>query len=217
MKKIVISCEDQQQKDKLLKEISAKAGESVKIIVEQQHSRQERNSTSSSNILSIYVAILLLKIIFEIDNTILEPYLGDLYGLIQIFIDYLVKKTRREPPSQASFDMNTDILESYFCCDNIDCETEQNQGFLQSYKGYTILILRIIIKNIETFTFKHGMEKIVRIFRRVIQELGNVDYELKTEAIILIRCLILPHTITSDVYKSFKKSNIFSFEEKVDI
>jgi hypothetical protein len=100
----------------------------------------------------------------------------------------LVKKTRRDPPSQASFDVNTDILEGYFVCENIDVETEQNAGFLPFYKGYTIVILRIIMRNIEHFHSKNGMSDLAHIFKRVIQDLGNVDYELKTEAIILIRC-----------------------------
>jgi hypothetical protein len=72
------------------------------------------------------------------------------------------------------------------------------------------------MRNIEHFHSKNGMSDLAHIFKRVIQDLGNVDYELKTEAIILIRCLILPSTVTSDVYKPFKK-DIFTFEEKVQV
>ena len=79
MKKIVTSCVDNNQKQKLLKDISDKAGESVKIIVQQPQMRNDRSSTNAGIILSIYVAILQLKIIFEIDNSLLEPHLDDLY------------------------------------------------------------------------------------------------------------------------------------------
>ena len=80
MKKILTSCSDKHEKDKLLNEVAKKAGESVKIIVEQQTHRTDRNSVSSNNILTIYAAILFIKIIFEIDNSILEPILDNLYG-----------------------------------------------------------------------------------------------------------------------------------------
>ena len=50
MKKILTSCTDKQEKDKLLKDVAQKAGESVKIIVEQQSHAGERRSVSSNNI-----------------------------------------------------------------------------------------------------------------------------------------------------------------------
>ena len=70
--------------------------------------------------------------------------------LTQLFYEQLLKKIIKDSNSNGSeepvhFDENKDILDKLFECHNIDMQ-DVKQTIRPFYKGYAILLMRILIK-----------------------------------------------------------------------
>ena len=135
VRKIILLNTDRNIRISFLQEICKKATESVTGIV---RNYKDRMSTANGNLISLWVAILMLNIVFEFKPEIFHIYqvLNPLFDLIKIFIDYLIKKPNRDEKESNSYEYNEDVINKYFRCKNIDPYPESSLTPRNYYKGY---------------------------------------------------------------------------------
>lgn len=198
-----------------LLQICEKAGESVTYTVKNY---KDKGQNPNGNLVSLWVAILLFKLVYELKPESLVKYISSLFDLIKIFIEYLVKKNTREEDKEVKFDPNEDILDKFFVCENIDPYPEINSSPRNYYKGYSILILRILVYHINFLAKNSKNKNVIPIFSQILEKVGYYDYDIKIEALMLVRCLVLPRSIRSPIYKKLtNKIDNFTNETKIKI
>lgn len=202
MKKIYL-LSDSEQREKLLIEICQQAGNSVNLVVQ---TYKEKDQHSSGDFLSLWVAILHFKLIYEIKPDLLIDYISPLFDLIIIFIEYISKNSKREEEPEVEFNTDKDILDKYFFCENLDIMTETNSNSKSYYKGYAIIILRILIYHLNISWNLKSKSSIMSIFTQIFQKVGYTDYDLKIEALMMVKCIVLPNLVTSPVYRKVSEN-----------
>lgn len=197
--KRILFIDEPAQRAEHITDITQRATNSLDTIVKSY--REKTGGVSQGNVLSLWVAILQLKLIYEIRPELLVSLIGPITELIKIFVEYMIKKSgREENQTDVSFDENKDVVDSFFYCEDINPYTENVSPRLY-YKGYSIILLRMLVINFNSLLSNWKERSIIPIFQNVLQKISFADYDLKIEALMLIKCIVLPHLVISKVYK----------------
>jgi hypothetical protein len=237
--KRILVLSDSETRDSYLDKILAKSNESIRAILS---TNRDGNRAEAQDTLSLWIAVLLYKFIYEYKPELLEGLLQDFIELAKLFCENLKnKKASKEVQTlddQVHFDPDEDIIEKFFVCFNVDSQEPRNisKGY---YKGYSVLVMRILMKFVDkdclpyfdqfssdTINFptqkKHLKFEIPHVLLDVCSDLlGNPtpsEYDIKLEIIMLLRCLIIPQSVKSPVYKKLAVDKDFlTAEHKIGI
>lgn len=225
---IKISCQAKQ--DEYLEDIKRKSIESLRNIL-MNPDREARAGENSENI-SIWFAILLIRLIFEAKPELLRDQIDCLQKLAETICEQMMpKKASRDQlalDEAITFDENQDLLDKLFNCPNPD-SLDSKMTSRAYHKGYTILSIRILVKFLDTQSIRSlesqeqpgqnqhvvRLDILMKIFSNLLK-LPSSDYELKIEVLMLLRCLIIPQTVKSPVYRPLcKDKDLFEMAHKV--
>jgi hypothetical protein len=226
--KILRLCDDHKRSE-YFEDIRNKASESIKMLINDRELRQPENQEG----LSLWVAILLYRIIYEIDYEVLREQLESLQKLAGMFCDQITNKKAPKDAviteSGVYFNENEDILDRLFVCHN----TDLNDGRANPrpyYKGYNILILRILMKFVDHKTVAsletpedqppqiQQQNSLFVVCNDLLKNSSSADYDIKIEVLMLMRCLIVPQTVKSPVYKGLAKDKDFlTLNQKINL
>lgn len=202
---------------KKLEYLTLQSKDTIIYIITNYHSSEESktNPRKDQEKVSLWIAIMLVKILYEENYQQISSFLKSVSSLLDIFLKYLNDKSDKEPNTEFEFDKNEDYLEKFFSCRNIESFESNNPSTRNFYKSYAILLLRVLLK----FTGDpiHREKKELKIEPRIIEVLQNMkstDFDLKIELLMQLKCIVLPHKITSKVYKPLA-TNIFRVEERI--
>jgi hypothetical protein len=229
---------DKDSRDDLLVSIFSKSNESNRVIF----GNRDANRAPDNECLSLWVAVLLYKFIYDYKPEMLEQQIETYIQLSRLFCDYLKnKKFSKEVQTQedtVTFDENEDILEKFFVCYNVDSQ-DPKYIYKGYYKGYCVLAMRILMKFIDkesipffdmlaneipiTAANKNNIKMdIPQVFLEVatdlLSNLLHSEIDIKLEILVLIRCLLLPLTVKTPVYKKLAiEKDFLSPEHKIGI
>ena len=221
--KRVLKISDPIKQDEYFEEIKKKSIESMRHIAPAPDGNRNNDV---SDIISIWLTILLFRLIYETKCDTIRDQIDCLQKLAKTFCDQIMPKkiNRDNPISEESivFDENEDILDKLFSCPHMDILDYKNQTVRVYNKGYSILTTRILVKLLDkqSFNINESIEPpannpiatlpttLMDIFTNLLK-LPSFDYEIKIETLMLIRCLIIPQTVKSKVYKHLTKDKDF--------
>lgn len=230
---------DKDTRDIMLDNIFAKSNESNRVIFGNREN-SGRQGGADHECLSLWVAVLLYKFIYDYKPELLESQIETYIQLSKLFCDYLKnKKFSKEVQTQdeaVHFDENEDILEKFFVCYNVDSQ-DPKYIYKGYYKGYCVLAMRILMKFIEKDSIpyfdsltketlqsnpskpnavkqeQNSKADIPSVFLEVssdlLSNLLHSEIDIKLEILVLIRCLLLPHSIKNPVYKRLSADKDF--------
>lgn len=228
--KRILVISDKDSREEMLNNIFAKSNESNKVIF----SNRDASRVPDQECLSLWVAVLLYKFIYDYKPELLEAQIETYIQLSKLFCDYLKnKKFTKEVQAQdetVHFDENEDILEKFFVCYNVDSQ-DPKYIYKGYYKGYCVLAMRILMRFIEKDSqpyfdmltqdgpaqpqSKTSNQKldIPQVFLEVASDLLiNLlpsEIDIKLEILVLVRCLLLPNTVKNPVYKKLATDKDF--------
>lgn len=90
-------------------------------------------------------------------------------------------------------------MDQFFVCQDINPYPENLSPRLY-YKGYSILLLRMLVINFDSVLTNWKERNLIQILQNILQKIGFADYDLKLEALMLVKCIMLPHLVKSKVY-----------------
>lgn len=228
--KRILVLADKDLREEYLENILNKSNESIRAILS---GGRDNMRPESQDTLSLWIAVLLFKFIYDYKHEMLEGLLTNFVELAKLFCDNLKnKKQSKDAPGMEDhvhFDENEDVLEKFFVCYNVDTQDPKHisKGY---YKGYSVLVMRILMRfvdkdsqmyfeqfNSDTTTLpvpkKHIKLEIPHVLLEVFCDLlGNPtpsEYDIKLEIIMLLRCLLIPQSITSGIYKKLTADKDF--------
>lgn len=123
------------------------------------------------NQLGIYISIILLNFFDKYDIQIKNSIVEVILTVLQIFVEYVIKKQNIKF-NQHIFDQfdpqnNENYLDIIFKNEDLLNYISNNHHILIYYKGYLIILLRLIIKNSNNFLYSKNFKTFNSIFIKI--------------------------------------------------
>jgi hypothetical protein len=231
--KRVIKLSDESRQNEYLEILKLKCIESIKLAT--IISDSARTPAENPDSLSIWHALLFSRIIFEYKPDLFKDDHDAIASMASMFMkQFFGKKNSKETITFSNigeepifYNENHDILDKIFYCSNADT-AETRVNIKHYHRGYTILMLRILTKLMDKsavaqyeaageFSLPQGSAldrrnrfgHLIEYFLEVLRNGHPMDHELKLEVLLMLRCLIVPHTIKTTIYKNLAKEKDF--------
>ena len=216
VKRIVVISDELKQKE-YLEFIKVKTLESLKATSEGGGgggAGEQRNPENGETV-SVWISFVLCRVLYELKFEYLKESVEYLVKLMDQFCtQFSNKKNQKDPQSileeqNPVWDDEKDVLDKMFVSSNVEMNEGNKIISRTLYKGYSIIILRIILRNIDKDAISNfkdlespsGIKTLLEYYTRLFKCLPSSDYDFKIEILNHLRCLLLPQSVTSSIYK----------------
>lgn len=231
--KKIVSLSEENKQSELIDVIKNKVKDSVKTIIMKSEKDSIPKPHEASDILSVWLAVLLYRLLFEIKPECIRDHLEKCKRIADVFCEQLAsKKNIRENPQadEFTFDENVDLLDKLFYCSN--AESPEKRFYIRGYyKGYMIIMLRILTRFFDKQSLQAlevnapGQSPAIQeptlldYFSSLLhKQMPSSDYNIRIEVLMLMRCLLIPQTVKSPIYRGIAKDKDFlSLNQKIFI
>lgn len=230
----IVRLSDESRQAEYLETLRVKCMESVKL-----NTAESARNPDTMDSLAIWPALLLCRIVFEFKPDLFKDDHDNITAMASMFMkQFFSKKTSKENitfsgigDEPSNYNENQDILDKCFYCLNSDTQ-ETRINIKTYYRGYTILMLRILTKLMDkSAVAKYEAEgefnlppplaqnqppdrrlkfgHLIEYYFEVLRNSNPLDHELKLEVLMMLRCFLVPHTIKNNIYKGLAKDKDF--------
>lgn len=156
----IIKLSDENRQNEYLETLRSKCIESIKIaIVPSEGARANQENPES---ILIWHALIFCRIIFDQKPDLFKDDHDCIAAMVSMFMKQLFSKKNSKDnvnltnigDEPSSYNENQDILDKIFCCSNADT-VETRVNIKNCYRGYTILMLRILTRLMDKSSVAH--------------------------------------------------------------